>query len=73
MVTNDRCSETDLDAGRCELRAGHAGTHAVLGDDGFYTWFVDQVFVWSRIRPPYWLYEMAWADGFQPPDAAVSA
>jgi hypothetical protein len=66
MVTNGQCLDTDLDAGRCQLRAGHDGIHAAAGVDAFYTWFIDEGYAWSKFRPPYWMYGLDWADTLRP-------
>jgi hypothetical protein len=58
---NQRCSVTDTDAGRCELRAGHYSAHLVTADECYLSWFADELYVYSRHRPPGWIYELEWA------------
>jgi hypothetical protein len=66
MTTSSRCTETDIDAGRCQLRAEHEGIHANAGADAFFTWFLGDLYAWSKFRPPYWIYGLAWSDTLRP-------
>lgn len=72
-MSTERCTDVDPDAGQCQLRADHDGLHATAGADAFYTWFANELFAWSEIQPPYWIYGLAWFETLRPIYSSVYA
>ncbi len=62
----DRCADVDADAGCCQLLAEHAGIHAAAGAEAYYTWRGDELLAWSRLRPPFWMFGLAWYATYRP-------
>jgi hypothetical protein len=68
-----RCTDTDVDGGRCQLVLDHDGPHAANIDGAYVTWSADEIYHWRRRTPPHWVAEMPWAPGLPPPTEASRA
>jgi hypothetical protein len=62
----ERCADYDRSVGRCQLRNGHAGSHAISIDAAFITWHNGSVSQWMKAKAPRWLLNLDWTPGYRP-------
>jgi hypothetical protein len=62
----ERCEIYDRPTGRCQLDKTHSGPHAISIDGAFITWQGQDVHSWAKRKPPAWLVQLPWAEGYEP-------